>query len=314
MEIFEKPNPSEPAEVSLEKLKTMLFNEEWTDDKTAKMLIEYGKHSPLGIEDLQKKGLTGKGVTVAIIDAPTALNHPEYEGKILQYNNFCDKRNVSNFVATAVTSLLVGDTVGVVPDAKVVYAAVPTWKRNAIYAVKALDWILKFNKNLPESEKIKVVATPELFGDEILFYKNWQLWNNKVKEAQNNGICVVENTNSNRFVAPGYVDINTKEFKYGFPDRPISKINDEKVYVPVSHRTVASSHYNTNFSYTYCGVGGLMYAVPYAAGVLCMGQQANPTLSGMQLKNLLIDSAKQNNNIIDPKGFVEKVKQTVKEK
>ena len=295
----------------LDILSTLIFNEstKWTDDTLPKMLIEYGKHCPFGIEDLHKKGITGKGVTVAIIDQPLALNHPEYDGKILHYKDFCKDGGISSMHGPAVTSLLVGNTIGVAPGAKVVYAACPTWTANSKYPVKAFDWIMEVNKTLPESEKIKFISVSAAFGEKKLFKKHSKLWLINVKEVQESGVCVVECTEGNRFVGAGYVDFETKEFVYGFPDRRMRCKQVGEVHVPNSLRTVAESYDNNNFSYTYCGHGGLSWGIPFAVGTLCLGQQVAPKKTAFELKQALIDTAAENECIINPKKFIAKVKE-----
>ena len=307
-------HPEQNKTPSFDVLKTLIFNENnnWTNNKTPKQLIEYGKQPPLGVAELHQQGFNGEGVTVAIIDQPLAVDHPEYKGKIVAYKNFCDgndedSKSVSSMHGPAVASLLVGTNVGVAPSAKVIYAAVPMWQNDAEYGIKALKWILQENEKLPADKKIKFVSISTSFGAKMLF-KNYEKWNKLVKEVQSQDICIVECTQENNFVGPGFVDYKTKQFKYGFADRAHDKPFD-KVHVPTSLRTTAESYDNVNFSYTYWGVGGLSWGRPFAAGVLCLGQQANPSLSAFELKDLLIQTAQENGHIISPQSFVQLAKQ-----
>lgn len=298
----------------LEILKTLTFNgtTEWTDPTLPKELMRYGVEPPLGIRDVHELGITGAGVNVAIIDQPLALNHPEYERKIIEYREFCPdgyQLEASSMHGPAVTSLLAGENIGVAPDVRVFYAAAPSWLGDAIYEVEALKWIMEVNKGLPEKDKIKFVSVSAAPGSDSVRDKNFELWMEKVKEAQASGICVVECTEGNRFVTVGYVDYETQEFKYGFPHLPMKKKQDGEVHVPNSLRTVAESYDDKNFSYTYCGTAGLSWGIPYAVGVLCLGQQVNKDLSAMELKQILIETAQENNSVINPKEFLKRVKE-----
>lgn len=300
----------------LDTLVTLSFNQgtKWTDDTLPKKILEYGKVPPLGIKALHKKGLNGNGINVAIIDQPLALDHPEYRGKIAEYRTFGPEGynfKISSMHGPAVTSLLVGENLGTAPKAKVYYAATPTWLKDAQYESQALKWLIDLNKTLPAQKRIKFVSVSAAPGDPTMRNKaSTELWLKTVQEAEKADMCVVECTDGNRFVNGGYIDYQTKQFKYGFPKYPYLRPVIGSVHVPNSLRTVAESYDNQHFSYSFDGNAGLSWGIPYAVGVLCIGQQINPALSASKLKNLLIETAATNNCIIAPEKFVEAVKAT----
>lgn len=303
---------------SIDILTTMSFNQDtkWTDDTLPKQIIEYGKVPPLGIKDLHKIGVNGAGVNVAIIDQPLALEHPEYREQIAVYKIFAPDGEPmgSSMHGPAVASLLAGKEIGVANQAKVYYAAVPMWLGDAQYEVQALKWIMEINSKLPEKDKIKFVSISADPGYKDLRPKNYDLWPKAVEEAEKSGLCVLDCSREHGFVSSGYIDYQTKKFHYGSPDYECDQAKQGKVHVPNSLRTVAESYDNEKFSYAYNGVGGLSWGIPFAAGVLCLGQQVNPKLSAMQLKKLLIESAANNNCIVNPEAFIEMVKTTENEK
>ena len=60
-------------------------------------------------------------------------------------------------------------------------------------------------------------------------------------------------------------------------------------------------------SYQYAGQGGLSWSIPYAAGVLALGWQIDPSLTSVEAVDLLFESAYKpdaNTNFIDPVAFV----------
>ena len=62
--------------------------------------------------------------------------------------------------------------------------------------------------------------------------------------------------------------------------------------------------------YTYWGVGGLSWGIPYAAGVLALGWQLRPDLMPEQMLDLLLETAAKNDlgfPCIDPPAFIEAV-------
>jgi hypothetical protein len=300
----------------IEILKTLRFNEstKWTDSTLPRELMEYGKTPPFGIKDIHAQGITGKGINVAIIDQPLALDHPEYKGKIAAYETFglTEENSPSSMHGPAVASLLVGNTIGVAPGAKVYYAAAPSWLRDTQYESAALDWIVGRNESLPEKEKIKLVSVSAAPNSPNVRDKNRELWDISVEKAIKAGMVVLDCTRNNRFISPGYVEYGTDIFKYGFPKKPEPAAYDDmhqlQVHVPNSLRTVAESYDNEKFSYAYCGQGGLSWGIPYAAGVLCLGQQVNSKLTAEELKELLVETASKNKNIIAPKEFLAAIK------
>ena len=84
--------------------------------------LDQGKGYGQNIEELHKKGITGKGVKIAIIDQPLS-DHKEYHHKLLHYEEvgFEHKALYGNMHGAAVTSLAVGNTCGIAPDAEVYY-------------------------------------------------------------------------------------------------------------------------------------------------------------------------------------------------
>lgn len=302
---------------TLDVLVTLKYNEntKWTNDTLPKEVLEYGKKPPLGIKEIHEAGITGKGINVAIIDQPLALNHPEYNNKIVEYKEFKPKdcEFQPSMHGPGVVSMLVGNNLGTAPDAKVYYAAVPMWLGDAYYETEALNWIMELNEKLTSENKIKFVSISAAPGDCREREKNSEMWLRAVEKAQSNGICVLECTEGNRFVTIGFLNYKTDEFVYGFPNRLMNGPRPNEVHVPNSLRTIAESYDNKHFSYTYNGVGGLSWGIPYAAGVLCLGQQVNCNASALQLRELLIQTAQTNNGVINPKKFLESVKNLNKE-
>lgn len=77
-----------------------------------------------------------------------------------------------------------------------------------------------------------------------------------------------------------------------------------------SLRTTAEEYVKGECAYQYCGQGGLSWGIPYGAGVLALGWQARPELTG-QMRELLFASAHTTPDgakIINPPGFIEAVK------
>jgi len=89
-----------------------------------KTLLTAATNPGLGVRELHRQGITGKGVHVAIIDQPLSGGHPEYAGKIVAYHDVgC--RSDGSVHGPAVASLLVGTQCGTAPDARLFFCAAP---------------------------------------------------------------------------------------------------------------------------------------------------------------------------------------------
>ena len=305
-------------------LHTLRFNNEtlWPatdrlpDGFDPNVLLQEGMNPGLCVRELHNQGITGKGVYVAIIDHPLFLTHPEYVGKIAAYYHDENCAAVGHSMhGHAVTSLLVGTHCGTAPEARVFYAAVPSWALDSADYAEAMEWIIDCNRGLPDSEKIRLVsASVSPSGQRSSFKKNKAQWDDAVRRAQKEGILVLDCTLHHGFISACWYDPNDRENPAGCtPGYPgmTDRYRQGNLMAPTSFRTVARHDMANHPSYQYLGRGGLSWSIPYVAGVLAMGWQIRPELSPEQMKNLLFQSAYRNEKgvrIIDPKAFIQRIK------
>lgn len=299
-------------------IRTLTFNRltAWNAEngRKAEETLNAFANPGLGIRVLHQKGITGKGVVVAIIDQNLAGEHPEYAGKIKEYHDLgCDQSVDSGSMhGPAVTSLLVGNTTGTAPDSLVYYYAVPSWKADAKYYADALNMIIDCNKKLTEADKIRVVsvsAAPS--GNGSPFKKNKKQWDEAMEKAANANILVLDCTETYGFINLGYYNPEDPEnielVKSGWPQDKSYAIPENEICAPSSYRTVAEEYVSKEYSYQYTGRGGLSWAIPYVAGVCALGWQVNPKITARQMKEILVKSAyvtKENARVINPAAVV----------
>jgi hypothetical protein len=273
----------------------------------------------LGVRALHEQGITGAGVNVAIIDQPIIQNHPEYDGKIVDYYDLCGGADTSMH-GPAATSLLAGENCGTAPGASVYYVAAPSWFTDSAYYADALDWIVTQNESLPDSEKIRIVsvsAQPSGLGS---LFSNQEMWDAAVANAQAAGILVLDCTWENGFVSLCWYDAddpeNVSRCTPGFRDGPV-EVDAGHIHAPTAPRTKAEAQSEGNFGYIYGGGSdrssypnakfGYSWAIPYTAGVLAMGWQIHPELSKEKMVDLLFQTAYLNPDgaqIINPPAFI----------
>ena len=137
-------------------------------------VLENGKAPGLNIANLHAMGITGKGITVAIIDQPLNTEHIEIKDNIIHYESGGYPEHIeAQFHGTAVSSLLAGKTVGVAPGAKVVYFAANNTKKTTTLANKEFQKILRqyFPKNINFEETIKDILDGRYQIDEEFRHK-----------------------------------------------------------------------------------------------------------------------------------------------
>ena len=215
----------------------------------------------------------------------------------------------------AVTSLLVGETTGTAPGAKVYYAAVPSWQADAQYFADALEWIIETNETLPEEEKIRVVSVSAAPSSQA--FANKDSWLPMVQRAEENGMIVLDCTDKHGVITPCYYSVEDPDdfslVKVGFKDSGEgTMLPTDDLFAPCSSRTVAEQYLEDEPSYAYYGNGGLSWSIPYAAGVLAMGFQLRPEMTGEEMLACLMDTAyvrEDGFKIINPPAFIEALQQ-----
>ena len=284
-------------------------------------VLELGKNPGLGIRALHEQGVIGEGVTVAIIDQNlvTALDHPEYAGKIVEYfdTGTGQPESRGSMHGPAVASLLMGQTVGTAPGASLYFAAAPSWNADAQYFADGLDWIVEENEKLPEGQKIRVVSvSARPSGVDTPFTANNDAWDAAVERAEAAGILVLDCTAHRGLTAPLFCDLDDPDDLTrcipGWPEQEETPAAEpDRLYVPTSRRTTAEQYFQGEDGYQYTGSGGLSWSTPYLAGVLALGWQIRPDLDGGEMLQIAFDTAYRTPDgakILDPAAFIEGVR------
>jgi hypothetical protein len=92
--------------------------------------LELGKNPGLGVRGPHERGITGRGVGIAIVDQPLLIEHREYAGRLRLYEEIeIGPSEPSSMHGPAVASLAVGRTIGVAPEADLYYIGSMTGRR-----------------------------------------------------------------------------------------------------------------------------------------------------------------------------------------
>jgi len=298
----------------LELIRTMNYDDltEWPPIEMlpagfdSKRVLEEGKDPGLGVRALHKQGITGKGVGIAIIDQPLLLGHKEYTSRIVRYDTTGLMGVAPQMHGPPVASIAVGRNIGVAPEAALTYLAVPMWRGDNIFFVRALQKVLAWNAELPEDEKIRVVS---ISTGMFRWWPNFAAWKEALRHAEEAGIFVVTCDT----VMLNYGLLNLLDGKdRDDPNSYVAGISaDEKpvLRVPAGYKTVAN-HRGID-GYTYYREAGSSWAAPYIAGLAALAFQVKKDIKPKQITECLIQSATHTHAgpVVNPRQFIELVKQ-----
>ena len=274
-------------------------------DFDPRKVMEWGKDPGLRVKQLHERGITGQGVHVAILDQPLLLDHIEYKDQLAGYTDVDTERRGPTMHGVGVASLLVGKTCGTAPGAILHFWGVPSWRRDYQYWCRALEQILKYNKDKKKSEQIRVLSVSKVLDPRE---PNLDQWKALLAKAEQAGIYVIHCSKMGfgagcRFLA------DSDDPAHYQPCAPYQGGSVAHVsgtlFTPVDQRTSAS--HKAKDAYIFWIDGGLSWGAPYIAGVVACGLQVNPDLAVDQIDKLLYDSGWdfQRGKLINPLGFVD---------
>lgn len=315
-------------------------NTKWPDDMppsfNPEKAIELGKDPGLRIKELHNKGITGKSVSIAIIDQPLLIEHVEYKDRLKLfeeiYNPIIESNNASMH-GTAVASIAVGKNVGIAPEAKLYYistfAAGEKHTRDFTYYAMSIDRVLEINKTLPEDEKIRVISLSIGWNSKEKGYAEMVA---AVERAKEQGIFVVSSSLSetygfyfhglgrdtfkdpNKYEAykPGYWW--EKQFYEGTNEK-----DKEILLVPMDARSTASPIGEQDYVF-YSG-GGWSWCTPYIAGLYALACQVKPSVTPEEFWNTALATGEtielkkdgeiyKLGKIANPGGLIEKLQKS----
>lgn len=228
------------------------------------------------IKKLHDEGITGEGVTVAVIDSSfQGCHHVEFRNARLVRTTLKDARldEFCHFHMECVLSKLVGENLGVAPKCKVLCYEVNTDEDNSFDVVNCLKDI---KRRIGSGEVIKAV---NLSADIEEFFDYYKEYSELVKELSSMGCEVVDYTRfgdnffccSSSFMNNGFDDFDCASFAQIYSPELRRECND-KVNVVCSGRTLPEFCSNTGYKYEV--VDCFSWSIPQVVGLyaLCLTQ------------------------------------------
>jgi membrane protease YdiL (CAAX protease family) len=261
-----------------------------------KVVLETNANPGLGVRQLHGRGITGRGVGIAIIDSFLLVDHQEYDGRLRWYEELPGLRSSleptlelpAQMHAPAVASLAAGRTVGVAPGADLYFIGMDEDPRGlflqAHFFAQGIRRIVQINRALPSDRKIRAVSISMGWGPECPGYADVTA---AVNEAAREGIALFAifidggfeglgrppESDPDRFDSHGPAARWADDFHDG-------RIHSDHIWVPVDARTVASP---TGLDeYVFYRWGASSWIVPYLAGTYALAAQVDPTITREQ--------------------------------
>ena len=275
--------------------------------------LELGKDPGLGVRDLHRAGITGEGVTVAVIDKPIRATHRELTGRLTYLQVFADElRGLDpHFHGLACASILAGETVGVAPGAEVIYLATPDVGRNFEFYSRAAMRLIAINEQLPEDGKVRLVSISDGLGRDNPHSQDWK----KAREAlSKEGIEVLYSDLSSLagLTWGGAVPWSDRSDPSRYSIATFLRdrgVRSTEVILPGDFRTTAGNA--SDEAYVWWGDGGYSWAIPYAAGLAALAWQLKPELTLDRIEEALIATAAEiadGSKVVQPAAFIEHVR------
>ncbi len=274
--------------------------------------MELGKNPGLGLRALHEQGITGRGVSIAIVDHRLLVEHAEFSDRLRLYEELHSWEPKASMHGTAVASIAVGKTVGVAPEADLYYISsfwvtsnpVP-WARllsrvvlfqlksskgeaaaepqmgwemvDFVWAARAIERLLDINRDLPEARKIRAISIEVGWAPGQPGYEEAMA---AVERAKQEGVFVISSclrdTHGLRFHGLGREPLNDPEHPASYS--PVTAwgpgLAEPTLLIPMEARTTAAPSGASD--YMFHRQGGWSWVAPYLAGLYALACQVNP--------------------------------------
>ncbi len=255
-------------------------------------VVELGKNPGLGVRALHARGISGRGVGIAIIDNPLLTEHQEYAQRLRLYEEYnVPPETQAHMHGPGVVSIAVGKTAGVAPEADLYY--IGRWAvdigagtegkpvMNFQYDAEAVERILQVNEQLPPDRKIRVISISLGWDPGQKGYEEITAAAQKAKAAGLLVICSsVEQVHGFRFHGLGRdLRADPNDFASYRPARWGTRLyaSHDRLLVPMDGRTTASP--TGKDEYAFYGEGGWSWSIPYIAGMYALAAQVDPEIT-----------------------------------
>lgn len=268
--------------------------------------MKLGMNPGMKIRQLHKRGISGRGVSIAIIDQKLLVNHREYRSNLVHYEEFGCRGRWASMHGPSVTSLLAGKQCGTAPGVRLYYFGITVINftdrkrsKDLTHAARAVDRILEINKTLPKKNKIRAISFSAGWRHNEKGALKLQQAMDRAKQA---GMLICS---ANMYEMYGYKLLGLRRKALHNPDiissygpgwfirdkiKKIDTMFSKVLLAPMDNRTTASPTGNSD--YTFWGMGGISWSIPWLTGLYALTVQINPRITPEKFLRLAFTSGK----------------------
>jgi hypothetical protein len=281
--------------------------------------MKHGKNPGLGLRALHDKGITGKGVSIAIIDYPLLVDHAEVKGRVKMYEEIHCGDDDAAMHGCATSSIAVGKNVGVAPEADLYFIGMGNMRLSPLTLAlrfvpavgigagidygpiaRGIDRIVEINDHLPNGSRIRVIS---ISVGLIPRARGVSACERAIRRAEKEGIfvvtCSLDKTSGGKMDYMGLgreplTDPDAPE-SYGpalfwaeYFFREGAGGRRPTLYVPMDSRCTASPTGDND--YVFYRSGGLSWTAPYIAGLYALACQVKPNVTPEEFWKAAMDT------------------------
>ncbi|MBN1312947.1 MAG: CPBP family intramembrane metalloprotease [Anaerolineae bacterium] len=259
------------------------------------VIAETSKNPGLGVRALHERGITGQHVGIAIIDQPLLTEHQEYAERLMWYEDLFPLGSpmAAQMHGPAVSSIALGKTVGVAPEADLYYFSVGS-SQNFHYHARAVRRALEINQHLPSDRQIRVMSLSTGWMPQYVGYDDMV---SAVTEAEDAGVLVLNVDSGGLAGLARHLNADPDDFTSYEPGIFWADsyyggnwFIKDMLLVPMDSRTVAGP--GSAAEYEFGRIGGMSWAVPYLAGVYALSAQVDPAITPNRFWTLAHDTGR----------------------
>jgi len=259
-------------------------------------VLDLGKNPGLGLRRLHERGITGKGVGIAVVDFPLLADHAEYADRLRLYEEIESSRGqAAHMHGSAVASIALGKTCGVAPGADLYFIASRNSRlgtngmvRDFRPIAQSVNRLLDLNDQLAPNRRIRAIALAMGWSENDGGYAEM---NAAVARATSNRVFVISSSSREThglwfdgLYRPATADPDSFE-SYGpgswwahmFWSGEMRFKPGKRLCVPMDARTVASP-VGAN-DYVHYDSAGWSWAIPWIAGLYALACEVCPDIA-----------------------------------
>ena len=199
------------------------------DGFNPQQMMDLGRNPGLRVRELHEQGVTGRGVGIGIVDQSLLVDHVEYRDQLRLYEEIHCSDVSASMHGAAVSSIAVGKTVGVAPEADLYFIAEThgtflegsPFQWDFQWTAKSIERLLEINRRLPADRKIRVISIS--VG-----------WDPRQKGYEEVNRAVENATKENVFVISTSLESTHKLAFHGLGRNPLKDPDDAHSYGPGS--------------------------------------------------------------------------------